>query len=326
LVVDPYKELQPVIEKHKKRMEGMGLKVIYIETPSAYDVKKAITNPNTKAFAWFGHGDREVPGLISTLAGEDITPGDIRSWAQEEISKKIGTPDTWKGLSPEERKLRMEMWNNAHFDLKYVYMHTCYSLKDNSMPDVLMADDGVFFGCPEKAYLKDTSIRATTIRGEKAPTLNDYITNVILNFLKQFDDTCFGKVISIGNPRNFKEALSENNLNIVHSPDEPPRLVTYQPGWFSSEYPKNEMRVPFDPFTKPNYLQQLALYHEAIHQIESLRNALQDNRGPNPERNTEYAQGVVQALHHWAECCERRILTFDETNPYNKVIIQTGLK
>jgi hypothetical protein len=28
-VVDPYKELQPVIEKHKKRMEGMGLKVIY---------------------------------------------------------------------------------------------------------------------------------------------------------------------------------------------------------------------------------------------------------------------------------------------------------
>jgi len=28
-VVDPYKELQPVIEKYKKRMEGMGLKVIY---------------------------------------------------------------------------------------------------------------------------------------------------------------------------------------------------------------------------------------------------------------------------------------------------------
>lgn len=48
-------------------------------------------------------------------------------------------------------------------------MHTCYSLKDNSLPDALMADDGEFRGYRGKAYLRDESTVATIREGKKTP-------------------------------------------------------------------------------------------------------------------------------------------------------------
>ena len=156
--VDPYKELQSVIDAQRKKMEAMGYEVKVIDTVSAHDIEKAIRDPQTKAFAFFGHGDQNVAGTMSTLGGEDITAGDIKEWAQEALADRIGAPETWRGLDPAERKKRQLAWNNAHFNMKYVYMHTCYSLKDNSMVDALMADDGEFRGYKEKAYLKDDSV------------------------------------------------------------------------------------------------------------------------------------------------------------------------
>ena len=170
--VDPYKELQPVIDAQKKKMEALGYQVTVVDTVAAHDIEKAIRDPQTKAFAFFGHGDQNVAGTMSTLGGEDITAGDIKEWAQEELAKRIGTPETWRGLDPAERKKRQAAWNNAHFNLKYAYMHTCYSLKDNSMVDALMADDGEFRGYKEKAYLKDESVSAKNEMGRMEDQLN----------------------------------------------------------------------------------------------------------------------------------------------------------
>jgi hypothetical protein len=158
--VDPYKELQPVIDAQRKKMEAKGYQVIVVDTVSAHEIEKAIRDPQTKAFAFFGHGDENVAGTMSTLAGEDITAGDIKEWAQEALAERIGAPETWRGLDPAERKKRQTAWNNAHFNMDYVYMHTCYSLKDNSMVDALMANGGEFRGYKEKAYLKDESVIA----------------------------------------------------------------------------------------------------------------------------------------------------------------------
>jgi len=155
--VDPYKELKPVIDAQRKKMEKMGYRVTVVDTASAHEIEKAIKDPQTKAFAHFGHGDENVAGTISTLAGEDITAGDIQGWAREALEERLGKPATWKGLDPAERKKRNDATINAHFDMKYVYMHSCFSLKDSSLVDALMADDGEFRGFKGKAYLTDES-------------------------------------------------------------------------------------------------------------------------------------------------------------------------
>lgn len=155
--VDPYKELQPLIDAQKKKMEAMGYKVVVVDNVVAAEIEKAICDPNTKAIAFFGHGDENTGATFGTLNGDDIVPDDIRGWAQKQLAAKTGEPKTWKTLDKAEQQKRKALWDNAHFDLKYVYMHSCYGLKNNNMADVLMADDGVFRGYVGKSYLTDTS-------------------------------------------------------------------------------------------------------------------------------------------------------------------------
>lgn len=146
-------------------MRELGYDVEFIEVGLTSDIERIIKDPDTKALAWFGHGDPRISGTIATYDG-DLTPGDIARWAQEKLTEKIGRPESWKALPEEERRRNFELWQNSHFNLEYVYFHTCYSLSDNSMPDVLMADNGKFYGYPGRAYLNDTSILATKIRGK----------------------------------------------------------------------------------------------------------------------------------------------------------------
>jgi hypothetical protein len=155
--VDPYKELKPLIDARKKKMEAMGYKVVVVDNVVAAEIEQAICDPNTKAIAFFGHGDENTGATFGTLGGDDIVPDDIRTWAQKKLVAKIGEPKTWKTLDKAEQLRRKALWDNAHFDMKYVYMHSCYGLKDNKMADVLMADDGEFRGYVGKSYLSDTS-------------------------------------------------------------------------------------------------------------------------------------------------------------------------
>ncbi|MCL6639000.1 MAG: copper amine oxidase N-terminal domain-containing protein [Firmicutes bacterium] len=165
--VDIRKDLDPVVKEQEKKMRDMGYDVEIIEIAVTSDVEKILNDDSTKALAWFGHGDPGVPGTIAAYDG-DITPGDIKSWAQDKLAEKIGRPEDWKSLPPDERKKRYELWNNAHMNLKYAYFHTCYSLANNELPDVLMDDGGKFYGYKEKAYLSNDSTMAEKIRGKDA--------------------------------------------------------------------------------------------------------------------------------------------------------------
>ncbi len=164
--VDIRRDLDPVIREQERKMRDMGYDVEIIEIAITSDVEKILKDDATKALAWFGHGDPTVPGTIAAYDG-DITPGDIKGWAQEKLAEKIGCPEDWKSLSPEERRKRINLWNDAHLNLKYAYFHTCYSLANNDLPDVLMDDDGKFYGYKEKAYLDDSSTMAEKIRGKE---------------------------------------------------------------------------------------------------------------------------------------------------------------
>jgi hypothetical protein len=155
--VDPYKELKPLIEAQKKKMEDMGYKVKVVDNVVADEIEKAICDPQTKAIAFFGHGDESIGATFGTLQGDDVVPNDIQGWAQKQLAGKIGEPKAWKGLDKVEQQRRKALWDNAHFDMKYVYMHSCYSLTNNKMAEVLMADDGEFRGYVGKSYLTDTS-------------------------------------------------------------------------------------------------------------------------------------------------------------------------
>ena len=155
--VDPYKELKPLIDAQKKKMEAMGYTVKVVDNVVSDEIEKVICDPQTKAIAFFGHGDENVGATFGTLNGDDIVPDDIQGWARERLATKIGEPKSWKGLDKAEQQRRKALWDNAHFDMKYVYMHSCYGLKNNKMADVLMADDGEFRGYTGKSYLTDTS-------------------------------------------------------------------------------------------------------------------------------------------------------------------------
>lgn len=161
--VDIRKDMDPVIQAQARKMQELGYDVEFIEIGLTSDIERIIKDPNTKALAWFGHGDPRIAGTIAAYDG-DITPGDIARWAEEKLTEKIGRPESWKALSEEERRKNIELWQNPHFNLEYAYFHTCYSLANNNMPDVLMADNGKFYGYPEKAYLNDTSVLASKIR------------------------------------------------------------------------------------------------------------------------------------------------------------------
>lgn len=163
--VDIRQDLDPVIQAQAIKMKDLGYEVEFIEIGLTTDIERIIKDPATKGIAWFGHGDPRIHGTVATYDG-DIAPGDIGRWAEEKLAEKIGWPGDWKALSDAERRKNMELWQNAHFDLEYAYFHTCYSLASNNLPDVLMADNGRFYGYPEKAYLSDTSVLATKIRGK----------------------------------------------------------------------------------------------------------------------------------------------------------------
>lgn len=155
--VDPYKELEPVIDQQKKKMEAMGYRVVVVDNVVSSEIEKVIRDPQTKAIAFFGHGDEKVGAIFGTLQGEDIVPDDVKGWAQEKLISSIGNPKSWAGFDKAEQKRRKTLWDNAHFNLNYVYMHSCYSLKDSSMADVLVGDTGEFRGYKGKSSLKDSS-------------------------------------------------------------------------------------------------------------------------------------------------------------------------
>jgi hypothetical protein len=160
--VDPYKQIQPMIDEQKAKLTKMGYKVVTVDVVVEHEFKKALQDPATQAVVWFGHGDEGVPGSLYTLQDNServITPQTIKEWAQETLPKQ-GEGES--GPPIDETKTR----DDAHFKLKYAHFQTCYGMKNNDLADALMDDDGAFHGYEDKAFFENTAKQAATIRGK----------------------------------------------------------------------------------------------------------------------------------------------------------------
>lgn len=134
--------------------------------------------------------------------------------------------------------------------------------------------------------------------------------------------TCFGTAVQLGDSGKFRAGLAL--VKIVHQPGQNPQHVEYSRGALFGllAKPPNELRLPFDPLTKkPSIDQRLKMYHEALHQLESMRGIKKDNSDPRAERNTNYAQEVVGTLSTWATY-ERQV---KEGRPANEYEAETPL-
>ena len=148
-------------------------------------------------------------------------------------------------------------------------------------------------------------------------SINDAVALAVNDYIGQFEDdsvACFGRVVKLGDPETYSKAIAQ--LTISTDPGNVDKnalaqLATYKPGWFS--VPQNELRIPFDvplsisvgtaggpaggALTYPNLR---TLYHEAVHQIESLHNDLRDESVPGANRNAQYLNNLVDALQKWS--------------------------
>jgi len=137
----------------------------------------------------------------------------------------------------------------------------------------------------------------------QVPAANVKVADAVEEFILQFSrgETGFGSRVKLGNPEIFRKELAQ--LKVTTKSGGQPQHVEYARGGLGGVLPtpQNELRLPFDPLTaKLTYANRLSLYHEAIHQIESLRGVKRDNSVAGAERNTDYMSEVVGALGTWA--------------------------
>lgn len=143
------------------------------------------------------------------------------------------------------------------------------------------------------------------------PPENERVADAVEQFILQFSGgtTCFGNKIKLGNPTIFRKELRQ--VKITPKSGGNPQHVEYARGALGGilPAPPNELRLPFDPLTaKLTQANRLAMYHESLHQIESLRGVKLDNSHARAERNTNYMSEVAGALGTWA-VFEKQIVT-----------------
>ncbi len=170
---DIHDQMKDLIAAKRKEFEAKGYDVVLVDNAVSHDLKKALNDRDTDAFVFFGHG---VQGTLSMADGETVAPGDISSWRNEQYARdnglpvqRNGSPD-WakiKTYSAEERKKCMDIWRNrpGHYDISEAYFHTCFSLENNKLADVLMSDCGDFTGFKGKGYLTQAMDKPDNIRG-----------------------------------------------------------------------------------------------------------------------------------------------------------------
>jgi hypothetical protein len=92
-----------------------------------------MSNPSTKAVAYFGHGG--MPSIEYTAAQN----------LPNEVKKLRYKKDLASGMSKEEAKTESDDASSLG-RLDYAYIHTCHSLDDTSLADALVKSGGTFWG------------------------------------------------------------------------------------------------------------------------------------------------------------------------------------
>lgn len=163
-------------------------------------------------------------------------------------------------------------------------------------------------------------------------TVNDAVALAVEEYIRQFENTCFGRVVKLGDPAKYTKAIEQ--VTVITDPskvgkDAMAQFVTLKPGRLYDPCPPNELRIPFDvPLgisigtnggPQPGALtrsQKQTLHHETTHEIESLHNDLRPNSDPTANRNTYYLDNLSNALDSW-KLQESQVLRFDQTHDAN---------
>jgi hypothetical protein len=158
---DVYEAAEPLIKKKIADLEKLGYKVKRVDSASWNEFRKYLTDPNTRAVAWFGHGEKKSPGSVTGFYGGDpqrspnmktdvITPGDLKEWAREKWARKNGwdgtdTADNWLfskyGHDEDLLAAKRREINAANHGLEYGYFHTCYGFDNKVLAETMMKRD-----------------------------------------------------------------------------------------------------------------------------------------------------------------------------------------
>ena len=136
----------------------------------------------------------------------------------------------------------------------------------------------------------------------------DDVADLVEEYIRQFEnDSCFGRVISLGNPTRFREALNRNLTVISKSTAVGSNAlashVDFTTNWAITP-PPAELHVPFAIPVRPRlgempYANLQTLYHESIHHFEWLNGVKRKKGAAGSERNTDYLDQLVNALKSW---------------------------
>ncbi|MBX7170547.1 MAG: FecR domain-containing protein [Pyrinomonadaceae bacterium] len=158
--------------------------------------------------------------------------------------------------------------------------------------------------------------------GNRQDAIKPAIVKEVATYLNQFDGTCFGKVISIGEISKFSSALEKNVNHYYVGEEGKKRLKELSPNAESFHHTYKligmtaDFAFPFDPANlepfessaeKKGYKNRQTMMHEVTHHIEWLNGVKESSKtvlgyeNPRSERNTNYQDFVINALAKWAK-------------------------
>lgn len=157
------------------------------------------------------------------------------------------------------------------------------------------------------------------------------VINEITVYLNQFNNTCFGQSIRIGEPTLFEDALNKK-LGTIYVGEEGRQMVAKNTkkgqAYHNSGLLSADIAFAFDPRQlaegKASFFQRQTMMHEITHHIEWLYGVKESskdffgNNNPRSERNTDYQDNVINALDGWTR--NEELIKSKKVSPADQLI------
>lgn len=131
------------------------------------------------------------------------------------------------------------------------------------------------------------------------PDPREAAADAVEAYIRQFEDTVFGQVIRIGDPKKYRDAVFKTTIIPNANIDAEGRIKVKRYLFDYAGAPYTVIYLPFDPRRNLVPKQKQTLHHEVTHQIEWLHNDLRGRDDPTSERNTDYLDRLVNHLNWW---------------------------
>lgn len=242
----------------------------------------------------------QASGINNNLLIAETTPGWHSSQGSTAVSRgvvKFKAPASsfgesfWVQITP--------FWNQ---ESRVIYT---YRLSAGSPPSKKAPDNSHLQPVPSVNPTSKPGAKSSAVPAPVSPA-NKAAADAVDEFLAQFKNNCFGKVVSLGDQKKYRKALTEDLEIIVN-----PSLTSKRPGGGSAGYLEafdgsrpNKLVLPIDPCkVKLSPQNKKTIYHEATHQIEWLHHDRSDPLFADfkgyQERNASYLDHMINALNAW---------------------------